>query len=68
MSVTEMSQHQPQLYANLTAALGPEEQQVVKAAFENADKIATERQQQLAAAAVAANAAPAAQAQPNGTG
>lgn len=38
-----MSQQQPQLYANLTAALGPEEQQVIKAALEHADKIAREQ-------------------------
>ena len=38
-----MSQQQPQLYNNLTSALGPEEQQVIKAALETADKIAAER-------------------------
>ncbi|KAK3710808.1 Nonsense-mediated mRNA decay protein 5 [Vermiconidia calcicola] len=37
-----MSQQQPQLYNSLTSALGPEEQQVIKAAIENADKIAAE--------------------------
>ena len=40
-----MSQQQPQLYNNLTAALGPEEQQIIKAALENADKIAAEERQ-----------------------
>lgn len=38
-----MSQHQPQLYNSLTAALGPEEQQVIKAALEQADKLSAER-------------------------
>lgn len=38
-----MSQQQPQLYNSLTSALGPEEQQVIKAALETADKIAAER-------------------------
>jgi importin-7 len=42
---TAMSQHQPQLYNNLTAALGPEEQQVIKAALDTADKLALEQQQ-----------------------
>lgn len=40
---TGMSQQQPQLYNSLTSALGPEEQQVIKAALETADKIAAER-------------------------
>ena len=52
-----MSQQQPQLYNTLTSALGPEEQQVIKAAVENADKL---EQQQAAALAESA------QAQPNG--
>jgi len=38
-----MSQQQPHLYSSLTAALSPEEQQVVKSALENADKVASER-------------------------
>lgn len=38
-----MSQHQPQLYNNLTAQLSPEEQQVIKAALEQADKLAAEK-------------------------
>lgn len=38
-----MSQQQPQLYNNLTSTLGPEEQQVIKAALETADKIAAEQ-------------------------
>ena len=45
-----MSQAQPELYNSLTSALGPEEQNVIKAALEQADKIAAER------AANAANA------------
>ena len=43
--VLVMSQQQPQLYNNLTAALGPEEQQVIKAALDQADKIANDAQQ-----------------------
>jgi len=38
-----MSQQQPQLYNNLTSQLSPEEQQVIKAALEQADKLAAER-------------------------
>jgi len=38
-----MSQQQPQLYQSLTAALTPEEQAVIKAAVENADRIAAEQ-------------------------
>ncbi|EMC92732.1 hypothetical protein BAUCODRAFT_259877 [Baudoinia panamericana UAMH 10762] len=38
-----MSQQQPQLYAQLTSALGPEEQQIIKVAIENADKIAADQ-------------------------
>lgn len=49
-----MSQQQPQLYATLTSALGPEEQQVIKAALEHADKVAVEQQQAAAAAAAGA--------------
>jgi hypothetical protein len=41
-----MSQRQPQFYNQLTAMLGPEEQQVIKAALEQADKIAQQQQQQ----------------------
>jgi len=41
----DMSQAQPQLYAQLTGMLGPEEQQVIKAAVEQADQIQRERQQ-----------------------
>jgi importin-7 len=55
---TGMSQQQPQLYNSLTAALGPEEQQVIKAALETADKIAAER----AVAAANAGAVPGAEA------
>ena len=51
----EMSQQQPQLYNNLTTALGPEEQQVIKAAIDQADKLAAE-QQQAAATRQGANA------------
>ena len=51
-----MSHEQPQLYNSLTSALGPEEQQVIKAAIDNADKIAAE-QQQAAANATAGGAA-----------
>ena len=35
-----LSESQPQLYSQLTATLSPEEQQVVKTAIEEADKIA----------------------------
>jgi len=38
-----MSQQQPHLYTSLTSALSPEEQQVVQAALDNADRIASER-------------------------
>jgi hypothetical protein len=38
--LTALSESQPQLYAQLTATLSPEEQQVVKTAVEEADKIA----------------------------
>lgn len=41
-----MNQQQPQLYNSLTSALGPEEQQVIKAVLEQAEKIATEQAQQ----------------------
>lgn len=64
--VTEMSQQQPQLYNNLTAALGPEEQQVIKAAVETADKIAAEQQNQAATAATARPAVEGAPPQANG--
>ena len=47
-----MSQQQPQLYNSLTSALGPEEQQVIKAAIENADKIAADAAAHTAMAAV----------------
>ena len=46
-----MSQQQPQLYTTLTSALGPEEQQVIKAALDQADKLALEQQQATATAA-----------------
>lgn len=49
-----MSQQQPQLYNNLTSALGPEEQQIIKAALDNADKIAADK---LSAAAQQSGAA-----------
>jgi hypothetical protein len=39
-SFTALSESQPQLYAQLTATLSPEEQVVVKTAVEEADKIA----------------------------
>lgn len=58
-----MSQTQPQLYNNLTAALGPEEQQVIKAALDQADKIASEEQQAGAIAGAQGGAPP----QTNGT-
>lgn len=54
-----MSQQQPQFYNQLTAMLGPEEQQVIKAALEQADKIAQQQQQQHAAAEGAAAPQPA---------
>ena len=44
-----MSQNQPQLYASLTTALGPEDQQVIKNTIETADKIAAERTNAAAA-------------------
>jgi hypothetical protein len=64
-----MNQQQPQLYNSLTAALGPEEQQVIKAALDNADKIAAEQEQQAQAAAAAASTPviPGAPPQTNGT-
>ena len=64
-----MSQQQPQLYNNLTSALGPEEQQVIKAALDHADKLATEQQQAAAAAQAGGGTRPGAegvQPQPNG--
>jgi len=45
--LSDMNQQQPQFYNQLTGMLGPEEQQVIKSAFEQADKI---QQEQLAAA------------------
>lgn len=39
-ALQSLSESQPQLYAQLTATLSPEEQQVVKTAVEEADKIA----------------------------
>jgi importin-7 len=57
-----MSQQQPQLYNSLTAALGPEEQQVIQAALAQADKIENERQQAQATAAASGVTA-----QPNGS-
>ena len=62
-----MSQQQPQLYASLTAALGPEEQQVIKAALEHADKIAVEQQQQTTSSANGAQTGANGQPQTNGT-
>ena len=59
-----MSQQQPQLYATLTSALGPEEQQVIKAALDHADKIVAEQQAAGAVARQGANGAPV---QANGT-
>jgi hypothetical protein len=49
-----MSQRQPQFYNQLTAMLGPEEQQVIKAALEQADKIALQQQQQAGAEGIPA--------------
>ena len=46
-----MNQQQPQLYNSLTSALGPEEQQVIKAAMETADKSAAQQEQVAAQAA-----------------
>ncbi|EME41164.1 hypothetical protein DOTSEDRAFT_176157 [Dothistroma septosporum NZE10] len=46
-TLATMSNQQPQFYQQLTNMLGPEEQQVIKAALEQADKI---KQQQAAAA------------------
>ncbi|WPG99451.1 Hypothetical protein R9X50_00226500 [Acrodontium crateriforme] len=43
-----MSQQQPQLYSQLTGALQPEEQQVIKTTLENASRIAQEQEQQAA--------------------
>ncbi len=63
----DMSQTQPQLYATLTAALGPEEQQVIKAALEHADKVAAEQQQAATNAPATAGAGDAARPQANGT-
>ena len=63
--ITAMSQQQPQLYNNLTSALGPEEQQVIKAALDHADKISAE--QQRAAAAATQPGAEGVQPQTNGT-
>lgn len=62
IKLAAMNAQQPQLYNSLTAALGPEEQQVIKAALDQADKIAVEQQAQAQQAA----AAPA-QPQTNGT-
>ena len=72
-----MSQQQPQLYSNLTAALSPEEQNVIKAALDQADKIASDHelqlqqqqlaQQQATAAAGGPPTTPGAQTQANGT-
>jgi len=64
-TLSAMSQQQPQLYNNLTSALGPEEQQVIKAALDQADKIANDQQQ--ANVAAASNAATGTAVQPNGT-
>ncbi|KAK5169369.1 Nonsense-mediated mRNA decay protein 5 [Saxophila tyrrhenica] len=64
-----MSQQQPQLYNSLTTALTPEEQQVIKAALEQADKIAADQQQQQqfsGASAVAGAGVGSQQAQTNG--
>lgn len=44
-----MSQQQPQFYAQLTGMLGPEEEQVIKSALEQADKIQLQAQQQAGA-------------------
>jgi len=41
--IAALSQNDPALYAQLTGTLGPEEQQIIKAAVENADKIAAQQ-------------------------
>ena len=51
-----MSQQQPALYNSLTQNLSPEEQQVIKAALDTADKIASGQQQAQASAASSAGA------------
>ncbi|KAK1074778.1 Nonsense-mediated mRNA decay protein 5 [Friedmanniomyces endolithicus] len=38
-----LSQQDPTLYAQLTATLGPEEQQVIKGAIEKADHVAAQQ-------------------------
>ncbi|KAK1021423.1 Nonsense-mediated mRNA decay protein 5 [Friedmanniomyces endolithicus] len=38
-----LSQQDPALYAQLTATLGPEEQQVIKGAIEKADHVAAQQ-------------------------
>jgi len=52
-TLADMSQQQPQFYAQLTTLLGPEEQQVIKQVFEKADQIQLEAQK--AEAELAAN-------------
>ncbi|KYG45707.1 hypothetical protein M433DRAFT_66708 [Acidomyces richmondensis BFW] len=53
-----MTQQDPQLYAQLTGQLQPEEQQVIKAAIEQADKIEAEALAARAAAGGTASGAP----------
>ncbi|KAK3111642.1 Nonsense-mediated mRNA decay protein 5 [Teratosphaeriaceae sp. CCFEE 6253] len=49
-ALQSLSQNDPALYAQLTATLGPEEQQIIKAALDNADKVAADRMALLAQA------------------
>lgn len=58
LTTSELQQEQPQLYTNLTKNLGPEEQQVIQNAVNQADAIAVQAQQQQAQAQAAV--------QPNG--
>lgn len=50
----DMSQNQPQFYSQLTGMLQPEEQQVIKSALEQAEKIQAQQQQQAGAQGSAA--------------
>lgn len=56
MCLTAMSQQQPQLYNSLTQALGPEEQNVIKAALDTADKIQNDQQAAQATAVASGEA------------
>jgi len=66
--VLAMNQQQPQLYNSLTAALSPEEQQVIKGVLDQADKIAGEQAQQQQAAPSAVAGAGVVPPQTNGNG